>query len=195
MAFTGSYNVDKYILPSFLDIKTVAILLNSSGYFKNLIYNCKKIMKNDFKCISPCNGLLKLCENDNYKCLALLIKCGIDINGIDYCGVALQGWTLLHYACLYQYYKCAKLLIKYGANVNAKMRYTSSSPLIIACHHVPNNNIIELLLEHNADTNIVDITGRNALDRLYGKLPYANGIEKYMINDCIFMINEKSSHY
>jgi hypothetical protein len=173
MAFTGSHNIDKYILPLFLDIKTVATLLNSSGYFKNLIRFCKKIMKNNFEYV-PDNKLDRLCKNG--------------INGYGN-PILQEKFTLLHYMCSNHHYECAKLLIESGANVNARTRY-GTSPLIIACYKIKNKNIIELLLEHNADIDIMDNTGRKALFSLYYGLSCADGIEQCMINECIFMINE-----
>jgi hypothetical protein len=191
MALTGSHSVDKYILPLFLDIKTVATLLNSSGYFKNLIYNCKKIMKNNLGYV-PFNELDRLCKNDNYKCLKLLIKCGIDVNGIDdgYNDIVLPNkWTLLHYMCFNHHYECAKLLIESGANVNART-WCGSSPLIIACIGIKNTNIIELLLEHNANIDIMDCDGEDVLFRLYCRLQFANEIEKCIINECILLLKK-----
>ncbi|XP_008558673.1 putative ankyrin repeat protein RF_0381 [Microplitis demolitor] len=105
------------------------------------------------------NGKSVLCiavENNNFELVELLLNAGACINSISFYGVPL------HWAILENNYKMVEYLITRGANVNGigfvdKYPYQlhgNFSPLQLAVR-VNNLNIINLLLDNNADVNLV----------------------------------------
>jgi hypothetical protein len=148
MLFTGSHNIDKYVLPLLLDFKTVVILLNSSRYFKNIIHNCKKISKLN---IFP--DIHVLFSNDNHKCLKLFIKT-MDVNRLD-----KYGYSFLHYVCAYGYIKCINLLLQHGADVNIRDGYGGSAFFFAAYSRFKNNSAecIDLLNKYKNIENIENV--------------------------------------
>ena len=45
--FSKSHNIDKYILPNFINIQTAIVLISTNECSKNIINNCDKLEKND----------------------------------------------------------------------------------------------------------------------------------------------------
>jgi ankyrin repeat protein len=174
MTFTGSHNVDKYMLPPLLNIITIAKMMTTNKYFKNIINNTKKLNDNKIKSILHVNSLRKLCNNDNYRCFELLCKLDIDVNQYD-----TFSWSLLHYLCSSGYTRCATILIKLGANVNIRsgVSYPYKTPL----HFASKGKYIDcmkILLDNGADATARDVEG-------YTPLYYIMDTEHHNNNKCV----------
>lgn len=100
----------------------------------------------------------------------LLEKNSLEIN--KHAGI--QGETPLHIAVLNGNLKTINILLSYGANINSRTFGTYSVPvlhyaLVQAYYQATNHSniasfqIIELLLRHNAEVNILDYRGSTAL--------------------------------
>jgi ankyrin repeat protein len=162
MLFTGSYNIDKYILPPLLDITSVISLLHSTKHFRNIIHNCEKVakdhriikalqektvFKSEIKYALLIKPILNICTNDNHKMLKLLIHSGLNINQ-----VTTMGWSLLHYMCEYKYTNCIKTLLEFGADINVKTNFDST--LYVREHYYwEYDRCIEILLKSYTNDN------------------------------------------
>ena len=56
-----------------------------------------------------------------------------------------------------------RLLLERGADVNARETDSGSTPIYTAAA-MGYGNVVELLLQHGADPNVANKTGRNAID-------------------------------
>jgi ankyrin repeat protein len=88
------------------------------------------------------------------ECVQILLNNGANINQSSPEGTAIVG------TCFKNNVPLTKLLLENGASPNEKGNggYT---PLIFAVQH-GNKELVELLLQHNALTDLVDDTGRSA---------------------------------
>lgn len=86
-----------------------------------------------------------------------LVAQGIDINELD-----KVGFNALHYAVKRQNTQMIEFLIKKGINVNAASLRNHTTPLLLAVFKC-NKDIVELLLKHGADVNIVNKNSRSPL--------------------------------
>lgn len=133
------------------------------------------------------NGMTLLhiaCERENLGAVRMLLNKGADVNAI----VRYNRRTPLHYACMYENLNIVELLIARGADVNAVDR-NRRTPLhyaieedrgirrferlllhdadddyheeLTSCRH--GATIVELLIEHGADVNAVDIFDESPL--------------------------------
>jgi len=90
-----------------------------------------------------------------------LLNQGIEINNVD-----SQGYTALSYAMNTKNWQVAEILIKRGANVETKTNQDGLTPIFKAV----DENILELtklLIEKNANLNIVDSAGNNLLIKTF----------------------------
>ena len=71
--------------------------------------------------------------------------------------------TPLHYASIYGYPETAKLLLDWGAEVDT-LTLINESPLMYACKGKQNIDLIQLLLKHKANINLVNDEGETPLD-------------------------------
>jgi len=97
-------------------------------------------------------------RNENNAAMSLINELGVDF--------VAEGGTALNYAALYDNLEVAKFCIDNKANVNALYSSTkvkSYTPLMAACKN-GNLEIVKLLLANNADINLKDKTGFNALE-------------------------------
>lgn len=103
-----------------------------------------------------------------------MLQAGSDINLTD-----AEGNTLLH---LSETRRDIGLSIEdaltYGANINAQ-NHQGQTPLMLACRHDKNADFITLL-EHGADVNIKDKSGKTALDYAKERFCYYNHTRLYM---------------
>jgi ankyrin repeat protein len=142
MFLTGSVNIDKYILPSLLNINNATLFIGTCKYSKNIINSCKKLKyDNDF---NDEIILMEMCKYNKYKCVELLIKANvnIDINKRD-----INGWTALQVACYHGYDKCVESLIKANININEK-EIDRWAALHFACNF-GHQKCVELLIKDN----------------------------------------------
>jgi ankyrin repeat protein len=111
MTYTGVHNLDKYILPQYLNIQNAIFVMRTNKYSQNIIHHCKKIM------ISHTNNnlLIAACAQNNHHIIKLLIKSGEYINQVDN-----NGNNSLYHALINKKYNHAKILIDSGIDINTK---------------------------------------------------------------------------
>ncbi len=101
--------------------------------------------------------LMMTVYNRQEKSMECLLKNGVDVNKREFS----NGSTALMVACWLQYEEGVKLLLKFGAKVNdlqtegKEGNMPNRSPLMIAAES-GNRNIMEILLNANADINLVN---------------------------------------
>ena len=94
-----------------------------------------------------------------------LIKDGANVNAIQ-----PNGYTPLLRAAYFMFTSGAKLLIKNGANINAQNHDGYTSLMLAAVNTYDFitkkrvKEIIDILIENNADLNIQNISGKDAFD-------------------------------
>jgi hypothetical protein len=198
MTLTGSHNVDKYILPQFLNIKTITAFIGSCTYLKNIINNRATFEQ----CDISATHIFKICKNDNHRCLKLLLKCIPDINKVGYVDDSqYYGATLLHHMCEFQYIECIKILITSGATTFDIRTRCGISLLGIACgmhftkleELIKLKKIIEILLEFcGRDVNIADHYGATPIFHLRRRLVdfHWDDSIKCLINECIQLLEK-----
>jgi ankyrin repeat protein len=108
-----------------------------------------------------------------------MISQGLDTDYID----SETNWTFLNFAIEHNCFEVVKLLVEHSANINLMRNSESGCPPI---HHAiesaydfylqgnktePNTDIIEYLLSHNPDINMIDSFGNTPIH-------YANKHEK-----------------
>ena len=86
----------------------------------------------------------------------LLLKNGALVDAVDQ-----DGRTALHHAVAWVNVRTARTLIKFKANVNAQAT-SGHAPLALAAHKGC-SELVQLLLERNADPDVFDAHGRRAL--------------------------------
>ncbi|KAM0158465.1 hypothetical protein ACHAQE_005481 [Botrytis cinerea] len=94
---------------------------------------------------------------DHEKIIEKLVGRGIDIDQVN-----ANGLSPLFLACIKQKLENAECLLHYGANVNQMGPRKNATPLMEACC-LPDSRIVELLLQHKADTKISSSHGMTAL--------------------------------
>jgi ankyrin repeat protein len=158
---TGSYNIDKYVLPNFIDKSIVISIIFSCKYFKNIINNCHKIQR--YKYVDYTNRgdgdtpLHITCEYGSEPCAKLLIKIGANVNKQN-----TAGETPLMAACYGKddHTDIVKLLLHYGADVNITSR--GGTALHFACCK-GNTKCAELLIKNGININKIYDYGLTAL--------------------------------
>ncbi|KAF7857817.1 uncharacterized protein EAF02_011184 [Botrytis sinoallii] len=96
-------------------------------------------------------------SSDHDEIIKFLVGDGVDINQAN-----ANGHSPLFLACINQKLEHAQCLLKYGADVYQMGSRKNGTPLIEACC-IPASRIVELLLQHNADTAIKNSHGMTAL--------------------------------
>ncbi|TGO38028.1 hypothetical protein BHYA_0083g00070 [Botrytis hyacinthi] len=86
-----------------------------------------------------------------------LVGLGVDIDQVNTIEI-----SPLYYACMEQKLEHVRCLLDYGADVNKMGTRRNITPLMKACC-LPDSRIVELLLQHNADTTIANHHGTTAL--------------------------------
>ncbi|VDI47999.1 uncharacterized protein MGAL_10B000940 [Mytilus galloprovincialis] len=102
----------------------------------------------------------------HYKIVRRLLRKKADIDKVDN-----EGWTSLMSACKVGNIKVIRVLLEYEADVNIYSKSTGDTPLIIACTYSDGGEIIQLLLEKDADWKWTNNIGQTALllACMYGK--------------------------
>ena len=90
-----------------------------------------------------------------------------------------NGETCLHLASKVGNTKNAKLLLDWGANVDA-LTNKMETPLMYACRHMKNVDIVKLLLRNNANMEIVNFEGEKALDISRNKSTSKKNLQQIM---------------
>jgi hypothetical protein len=153
---SGSYNIDKYILPNFINIFAIVPMINTNKYCKNIINYCKKFEKiNRMSNVAFLKMIRNACKKNNVNCIKLLIKISININ-------KLYLIPPLHIECFNGSHECAKILISCGVDVNM-LDICGCTALHDACKN-GSSECVKLLLDANVNVNILDNFGRTALD-------------------------------
>jgi ankyrin repeat protein len=108
------------------------------------------------------------CEvDDGYTCLLVAIESesppslqiikALIAAGADLHVYGINGWAPLHMAAARDQFEAAKLLLDAGANVNQRIQIDGhDSPLMEATRN-GNADMVRLLLEHGADTDVHDM--------------------------------------
>jgi ankyrin repeat protein len=199
---TMSYNIDKYLLPNFIDIQATINMAITNKYCKNIINNCKRIenIKIDEKIstlfetacytkkihqikllikldINPW-ALFTLCFRNFFDdCANFIINSGYDINR------KIRTGTVLHYACSYGHAKCTNILIENGINLNTQDNYGCT-----ALHDACRGNKYEcakILLKAGANINILNTDGQTAFDVA----------KKWNNIECINLFSTRNANY
>ena len=97
------------------------------------------------------------CVEGHTETVISLLEWGADVN--DYTGTK---WTAMHAACRRPHLEIARALLKYSPYVGATTTM-GETPLHFACQ-VALPELIELLLAHGYDPNVVDGYGRSCVD-------------------------------
>jgi ankyrin repeat protein len=164
MNFTGSHNVDKYVLAKFIDISNAINLLvickmskywmfkkNNNLREKNTLFITSRDHEERIH-----EKLHFVCLKNNHECLKLLIKFGINIHTTDY-----SHRNILHISCINGAYECAKLLIDHKININA-ITLMENTALHYACIN-GEYECAKLLIDHKININATSIGGNTAL--------------------------------
>jgi ankyrin repeat protein len=164
ISLSGSHNIDKYILPIFIDVHIITPMIFTNRYCRNIINNCKKLKKftkiditlhHDFR-YDHLTLTQKACYENNSFLLKLLIKLGADVN------YNKSNFNPLSIVCFNGYLKCTKILIKNNADVN-NIDVDKGTALHSACL-TGHSECVALLLNANVDINIKTKFGKTALD-------------------------------
>lgn len=110
-------------------------------------------------CTDP-NGftpLLSACFRGQNEIVACLLQNSASVDQCDN-----DGWSVLHYASSLSA-ATVRLLVQFGASINQQNQYGSTPLAVLADRPCPRVDIIELLLMAGADPNLVDNSGRSAL--------------------------------
>ncbi|AYV79026.1 MAG: hypothetical protein Faunusvirus1_46 [Faunusvirus sp.] len=108
-------------------------------------------------------ALIIACHNNCYPLIIHLINKGADLNICDNNGVS-PFMLAIHFTSTYM----AILMIKMGANINYKTTGGDTAlNMLINRENIDRINFIDVLLEHNADVNILDNDNKNALYYAY----------------------------
>jgi ankyrin repeat protein len=154
--FTRSYDVDKYLLPNFVDLHTAIIMMSSNDYCKNIIKNCKKLEKNHkINNIYNRETLYYLLHDDKAHNIILLVKCGLDLNN-----KFRYGFTLLINKCYSGDEKYVELLINLGCDINF---VSDPGTALHLASYSGNDKCVSLLINNKIKLNEKDINGNTAL--------------------------------
>eukprot|EP00755_Sulcionema_specki_P013362 Sspe_Gene.53808::Locus_29708_Transcript_1_1_Confidence_1.000_Length_840::g.53808::m.53808 len=104
----------------------------------------------------------------DYRIVAKLIILGANVNAMS-----RDGWSPLHFAVMEplpcstpkNHLQTASILLRAGADVDSRSKHGQITPLILAAGK-DNYEMVELLLEYDADTSIRDGYGYTALERV-----------------------------
>lgn len=106
--------------------------------------------------------VIEACRCSDYEGVMKLIKTGVDINVRDQ-RKGIEGWTVLHYACLDNMIYLIEELISRGADLEAGTEYDGSTPLQIACYQGHNDTVVRLL-DAGAKVNSLNRHNESALE-------------------------------
>ena len=91
----------------------------------------------------------------------------------------LDGETCLHLASKVGNTKNAKLLLDWGANVDS-LTNRMETPLMYACRHMKNVELVKLLLRYNANMELINFEGEKALDISRNQSTYRTNLQQIM---------------
>ena len=136
---------------------------NSTKLFKWLGKKSDTYLKNISININTKNGRGETlfhfaAEYKNSKPLSYIINKCENLNETD-----MHGEAPLHRAALKGNVESAKLLLEWGAEVDA-LSVRHESPLMYACKGKQNIDMIQLLIKHKANINLVNDEGETPLD-------------------------------
>ena len=105
------------------------------------------------------------CERGDAQCVEQFLRAGqVDVNAGD---PQRANTTPLHLAARRGFADVARLLLAHGANANARGAWDLTSLMYTSVFNQP--VLASLLLEHGADTALVDKKGKTALDHALGE--------------------------
>jgi uncharacterized protein len=100
---------------------------------------------------------MKACREANIFIVNELISLNVDLNVKN-----VDGNSALWNACFGNSYECFEALVKAGIDIDSQNVNNVTS--LMYCASAGKDDFVELLLNHNAETNLVSLDGFNALD-------------------------------
>jgi ankyrin repeat protein len=163
---TGSYNIDKYLLPNFINLPSVVFLISTSKHIKYIINNSRKMEK-----YSGINKIYKnyfttlgiMCGENNIYCAKLLIKFGAKINKISDSKIALIS------ACKFGKLNYAEFLVNFGFDINIE---NDSGTALHYASYFGHDDCVSLLINNKINLDIQDMHGFTALHDACAKNEY-----------------------
>jgi ankyrin repeat protein len=148
----------KNVLHYTIDLLKDKKITNKEAFFMLDILKCILKKNNNFVSTFICGKFPVIYVVEKFQLSPFLIdivkallKYGGNPNSCD-----ASGWSLLHYAVLYEDFKLTDLLVKrFKADVNVVLDDQGTSPLHIACAHGDVKNF-DLLMDNGANKNVCD---------------------------------------
>lgn len=103
------------------------------------------------------SAIMKACREANISIVDELISLNVDLNVKN-----IDGNSALWNACFGNSYECFEALVKAGIDIDSQNVNNVTS--LMYCASAGKDDFVELLLNHNAETNLVSLDGFNALD-------------------------------
>jgi ankyrin repeat protein len=102
-------------------------------------------------------NLIEAVKSNNINRVEILLKQGVDPNGID-----KKIYPPFHWACIWGYIKIAKLLVNAGVDLNLKFRISGKTPLELAGYY-KQNEMVKWLLKNGANPNV----NKNSIPKIH----------------------------
>jgi len=115
------------------------------------------------------------CQNGHVNVAQLLLEKGAEVNLTDKSGV-----TPLWVACANDYPDMARLLLEKGADVNWVHSCNGFTPLHIACQNNNSIDMVQLLIDNNANINCLTKEGQRPID-IACEMKHFNIIDKLCV--------------
>lgn len=103
------------------------------------------------------SAIMKASREANISIVDELISLNVDLNVKN-----IDGNSALWNACFGNSYECFEALVKAGIDIDSQNVNNVTS--LMYCASAGKDDFVELLLNHNAETNLVSLDGFNALD-------------------------------
>lgn len=103
------------------------------------------------------SAIMKACREANIFIVNELISLNVDLNVKN-----VDGNSALWNACFGNSYECFEALVKAGIDIDSQNVNNVTS--LMYCASAGKDDFVELLLNHNAETNLVSLDGFKAID-------------------------------
>ena len=149
-------DIDVYVPKSTSSILHKAAQTGTPEMIKDLVEYGSAINNCDGEGDTPLICATKWANSENILCL---LDYNASVNYRD-----LQGWTVLHYVAKNGTdTEVVKSILCKVDNINVKGHLDKKTPLHVACGRFLDHGIVQLLLDHGADPNVVDEDGMTPL--------------------------------